>query len=68
MTTIIIWLLITTSDGAYNRGNIYVLERFATEKDCMEVKSQIPHDVQVGFGHSGDTNFYANCVKATVIK
>lgn len=41
MTTAILWLLISISDGSRNRGDVQVLERFATQQDCFNVKAPI---------------------------
>lgn len=42
MKTILVWLLISVSDGSYNRGNVTVVERFATLKDCEHVRAATP--------------------------
>jgi hypothetical protein len=44
MTTILVWLLITVSDGYYNRGTSAVLERFADVAECERVRRNIPRD------------------------
>ena len=44
MTTILVWLLITVSDGYYNRGTSAVLERFADVAECERVRKNIPRD------------------------
>ncbi len=41
MNTIILFLLISVSDGAYNRGNITVVERFTTAQDCENVRAAL---------------------------
>lgn len=41
MKTILLWLLISVSDGGYNRGNVDVIERFTTQASCEAVMSQI---------------------------
>lgn len=44
MTTVLVWLLITVSDGYYNRGTSAVLERFADVGECERVRKNIPRD------------------------
>ena len=58
MIEIMVWLLIAQSDGVYNRGNVSVVERFASEVQCEHVRKNIP-----GSGN----NFDAKCVQARVL-
>lgn len=37
MLEVLVWLLISESDGSYNRGNVSVVERFRTEEQCERV-------------------------------
>lgn len=34
MPSAFLWILITVSNGAYNGGNVTVVERFASSEDC----------------------------------
>jgi hypothetical protein len=58
MKTIIVWLLITVSNGGYNRGNVTVVDRFPTAETCEFVRQAIPN--------KGD-DFIARCIQATVV-
>lgn len=44
MKTVLVWLLITVSDGHYNRGTSAVMERFADVSECERVRKSIPRD------------------------
>lgn len=59
MTIITLWLLLSVSDGSYNRGNALVVERFATAEQCEHVRK---HLAKLGSGH--DTQ----CVQAQVAR
>lgn len=58
MIEVLVWLLVSVSDGASNRGNISVLERFASEAQCEHVKANIP---------AHDSLFRARCVQARIL-
>jgi len=57
MKTVLVWLLLVTSDGSQNRGVATVLERFAEQSECERVKSYIPN--------SG--NVVSRCIQARVL-
>jgi hypothetical protein len=38
MTVMTLWLLIAVSDASNNRGNVSVVERFATQQECFNVR------------------------------
>lgn len=42
MIEVLVWLLISTSDGSYNRGNVAVVERFKNKEQCEHVRANIP--------------------------
>lgn len=57
MTTIVIWLLISTS--SHNQSN--VVARFATKADCEEARAAAIRDIPAFYkGHSG-------CIQARVL-
>lgn len=43
MIEVMLWLLLTTSDGSYNRGTTTVVERFVDKEQCMHVLRNIPY-------------------------
>lgn len=45
MIEVMVWLLISTSDGRSNEGNVSVVERFKTQQQCEHVKKLIPRSV-----------------------
>ena len=56
MTKIVVWLLIATSNGYYNRGTVTVIGQFPAKQDCEAVKSVL----------NGDSN--GVCVQATLAR
>ena len=56
MIEVLVWLLITTSDGSYNRGTTTVVERFIDKEQCMHVMRNIPYK----------SAQEANCVQARI--
>lgn len=57
MTTMLVWLLIVTSDGVYNRGNVVVLELFTDVTQCSHVLGNLPNK----------SSFEAKCVQANIL-
>lgn len=57
MTTMLVWLLIATSDGYYNRGSVTTVERFASKTNCEHVLNNIPNK------HSVE----AKCIQAEIL-
>ena len=43
MNTILVWLLMTVSDGVYNRGNVSYSPPLATLEDCQRIQKNIPY-------------------------
>lgn len=43
MIEVLLWLLISTSDGSNSRGNVTVVERFIDKEQCMHVMKNIPY-------------------------
>ena len=41
MNTILVWLLVTVSDGVYNRGNVSYSPPLATLEDCQRIQKNI---------------------------
>ena len=41
MSTVSIWILVAVSTGYYNKGNVSVIDRFATHNDCKIVAQSI---------------------------
>jgi hypothetical protein len=41
MNTILVWLLVTVSDGAYNRGTVTYSPPLATVEDCQRIQKNI---------------------------
>mgnify|MGYP001387698478 CR=1 FL=1 len=41
MSTVLLWLLINVSDGVYNSGNVTVVARFASARQCEVVHAAI---------------------------
>jgi len=60
MNTVLLWLLVSISDGGSNRGNIVVIERFATVEDCEHVRKNLPMGAYV--------SNTARCIQANVIR
>lgn len=44
MIEVLLWLLISTSDGSYNKGQAVVLERFIDKEQCIHVLKHIPNN------------------------
>ncbi len=42
MTTILVWYLITVSDGVSNRGNVQYSPPLATLEDCQRIQQFMP--------------------------
>lgn len=59
MIKITVWLLILASDGAYNRGNVSELAKFATATECQRVGALIPDN--------GGGNVIRKCIQATIL-
>lgn len=59
MITMLVWLLISTSDGAYNRGNTAVVERFKTKEMCEHVMKNSP---------LLNRNQEMRCIQAEIVK
>ena len=57
MTTMLVWLLIVTSDGVYNRGNVVTVERFADVTQCKHVLDNLPNK----------SSLEAKCVQANIL-
>lgn len=57
MTTMLVWLLLVNSAGAYNYGTVSVLERFEKKEQCEHVLKSIPNK---------DTT-YSRCVQAEIL-
>lgn len=57
MVEILVWMLLTTSDGNYNRGNVNSVAMFKTEVQCEHVKKNIPLP----------GNLEAKCVQANIL-
>ena len=49
---ILVWVLVTVSDGAYNRGNVTYSPPLATLEDCQRIQ---------GFAQSN--NVYTKCIQ-----
>lgn len=56
MIEVLVWLLISTSDGGNNRGNVTVVERFIDKEQCMHVLSNI----------SDKSNQITKCIQARI--
>ena len=41
MTTVTVWLLISISNGAYNKGTTAVVAKFPTKEACVELEREI---------------------------
>ncbi len=41
MKTILVWLLVSVSDGAYNRGTVVYSPPLATLADCVRIQKNI---------------------------
>lgn len=52
-----VWILVTVSDGAYNRGTVVYSEPVRTLEDCQRMQS---------FVQSNQT--YTKCVEVTVMR
>lgn len=60
MKTVIVWLLISISDGSGNagtRGVLTVVDKFPTQNDCEWVRKEIDN-----------TNVETKCVQAKVVQ
>lgn len=44
MNTVLVWLLVSVSDGAYNRGNVTYSPPLATLEDCQRIQRFIPQN------------------------
>lgn len=60
MIKAVVWLLIVTSDGYYNRGTVTNVGQFPTLRDCEFVQKSLP-----GAGQIAD--FKSRCIQATVM-
>jgi hypothetical protein len=45
MNTVLVWLLVTVSDGAYNRGTVNYSPPLATVEDCQRVQRHVQSSV-----------------------
>lgn len=52
MTSILVWYLVSISDGAYNRGNINYSPPLATLEDCQRIQKVVNSSV-----------VYAHCIQ-----
>jgi hypothetical protein len=43
MKTILVWMLLSTSDGVYNRGTVTVVGHFPDAEQCEHVRKNIPN-------------------------
>ena len=41
MNTVLVWLLVSVSDGVYNRGNVSYSPPLATMEDCQRIQKNI---------------------------
>lgn len=59
MTTILVWLLLVAPNVDYgsNKGNVAVLERFASVEQCEHVRKHISPDARV----------VSKCVQANIV-
>ena len=70
MKTVLLYILISISQGTYNEGNLVVIDRFPTLTDCEDVIKQTVK----GWDKTGNrpttdilkTNFY--CLRANVVR
>lgn len=60
MTTITLWLLVSISDAAHNRGTAVVIGTFSTQQHCINVREPVKRLA------GGSAN--AECIQATVVK
>ncbi len=45
MSTVLVWLLVTVSDGAYNRGTVSYSPPLATLEDCVRIQKNVQSSV-----------------------
>lgn len=57
MTTMLVWLLIVTSNGSSNRGSVVVVERFADVTQCKHVLDNLPNKYSLE----------ARCIQASIL-
>jgi hypothetical protein len=55
MKTILVWLLVSVSDGAYNRGTVTYSPPLATLEDCVRIQKNIQSN-----------NMYTYCVQVNM--
>jgi hypothetical protein len=55
MKTILVWLLVSVSDGAYNRGTVVYSPPLATLEDCVRIQKNIQSN-----------NVYTYCVQVNM--
>ena len=58
MNTILVWLLIATSTGSHNGGNVSLIAKFQSVEQCEHVREQIPKS---GY------NVQAVCIQARIV-
>ena len=52
MTSILVWYLISVSDGVYNKGNVHYSPPLSTLEDCQRIQKSVSSSV-----------VYAQCVQ-----
>lgn len=57
MVTMMVWLLIVTSNGTHGEGNVSVLAKFSAANECSRVEDLIPAKQYVS----------SRCVQATIL-
>lgn len=41
MSGVLVWILVTVSDGSYNRGNVVYSPPLQTLEDCVRIQSYV---------------------------
>lgn len=59
MSTVLVWLLIATSTGPRNTGNVSVIAKFQSAEQCEHVRKNIPR-----VPYSAE----AVCIQANILK
>jgi hypothetical protein len=57
MKAILVWILIVTSDGYYNRGTVTVVGHFPDSAECYKVAGALP----------GKDDLKSSCVQAKIL-
>ena len=57
MVEVLVWILVSTSNGYSNQGTLTVIDRFKTEQSCQHVKDNLPKKNQLE----------AKCIQANIL-